>query len=507
MHEATALLTAYIAPRNELGETVFDSRTREPVMLDEVIVGTGGSHAELAAMPVLLALAAKSPFAPRKDVPSPSEDDIRPNPPLEPDRSGRTLPGAGACPSSRHLPANATGGEWVGKVSGAQGPATSHSKTCKDGIAAQWASGAVSRCTQVNGKLVLHCCSRARGSTAGCRLTTSFALELASAFFTNQIRSNPGESFHYTMRAVVAIAGIGVISNVRLGDLGKGRPLLAHSRGRQLSDPSRSLEGQGGSTPGPWPTATRCSGSIPEIRGRARNASGIGMGREQGIRQGDRRLQRGLAPRSARVVPAYFGRATVAEGEKGEIDRAIADLGTAIQLDPRHPDPYLVRAAAWKHKGETDKAIADLSEAIRLEPRHAQGYHSRALLWAKKKDFEKAIDDYSQAIQIEPAKAVGYCDRGFAWKASKQYDNAIADYSEAVRLDPGDSDAYCGRGWAWREKQEFTRGPSPTSARASGIDPRDACAWTAAPWIFATSAPNPTYRDGREGRRSGDRSL
>jgi tetratricopeptide (TPR) repeat protein len=315
-------------------------------------------------------------------------------------------------------------------------------------------------------------------------------LEQADAFFTNQIRARPGESFNHAMRAIVSLAANGDLDRA-VGDLSEAIRLAP-----QAAD-SYMIRAEIWKAKGELARALAdCDAALKlepkKVGALILRASIWAEGREFDKAIADFNE---VIRRDPGVVPAYYGRAAV-QGEKGEIDNAIADLGTAIRLNPQLSGSYLVRAVAWKQKGDNAKALADLNEAIRLEPRSAQAFHSRGLLWNEKKAFDKAIEDYSQAIRIAPENSQGYCDRGFAWKALKQYDNAIADYSEAVRLNAADSDAYCGRGWAWREKQEFARSLADF-AQALRIDPRDACALDGRAWIFAT-CPNGTYRDGKK---------
>ena len=53
---------------------------------------------------------------------------------------------------------------------------------------------------------------------------------------------------------------------------------------------------------------------------------------------------------------------------KGDLDKALADLSTAIQLAPTGGRSYFNRGFAYFQKGEYDKAIADYSEAIGYSP-------------------------------------------------------------------------------------------------------------------------------------------
>jgi tetratricopeptide (TPR) repeat protein len=444
MIERTTIL-ASVDARNEVDETVFDSRTREPVMLEAVRIGTVRSRLGLVAVALASSMMLASPPGTQARQPAASD--------------------------------------WVGKAVVPRAP----NFTLKHAQRGKPVSAPVEvyHVTEVNGKSVLLATA---GITGWAPIDQVIGLEQADSFFANEIRAHSNEPFNHTMRAIVALALHGDLDRA-LRDLNEAIRLAP----RQADSFLIRAE--------VW----RASGDVGKALAdcdavlRLDPTSAGALVIRASIWAANKEYDKAIADysevirRDPQVVPAYFGRAAV-QGEKGEIDKAIADLGTAIHLNPQLPDSYLVRAVAWKHKGEVDKAIADLTEAIQLEPRSAHAYHSRGQLLAEKKNFEKAIDDYSQAIRLEPNQALGYCDRGFAWKALKEFDNAIGDYSEAVRLDPRDSDAYCGRGWAWREKQEFARSLSDFS-QALRLNPRDACALDGRAWIFATS-PNPTYRDG-----------
>ena len=133
----------------------------------------------------------------------------------------------------------------------------------------------------------------------------------------------------------------------------------------------------------------------------------------------------------------------------GEYDKAIADCGEAIRIDPKFALAYNGRGLAWTARGEYDKAIADYGEAIRLDPKFALACNGRGLAWANKKEYDKAIADYGEAIALDPKTALAYNGRGDAWCAKREFDKAIADYGEAIRLDPKNARAYNDRAWLW----------------------------------------------------------
>jgi len=68
-------------------------------------------------------------------------------------------------------------------------------------------------------------------------------------------------------------------------------------------------------------------------------------------------------------IMALLARARVFD-RKGEIDRAIADLDTVLQLDPQLADSFNARGELWRRKGDRPKALQDFAAALRLNPGH-----------------------------------------------------------------------------------------------------------------------------------------
>ena len=70
--------------------------------------------------------------------------------------------------------------------------------------------------------------------------------------------------------------------------------------------------------------------------------------------------------------------------------------GTPRLLQPRH---RLVQVGY-------DKAIADYGEAIRLDPKYAAAYNNRGIAWSAKSEYDMAIADYGEAIRLDPGLAL-----------------------------------------------------------------------------------------------------
>ena len=69
-------------------------------------------------------------------------------------------------------------------------------------------------------------------------------------------------------------------------------------------------------------------------------------------------------------IRAALARAA-AYDRRQQYDRAIADYGTALQLDSAQADAFNHRGEVWRKKGDRPHALADFAAAIRLNPEHS----------------------------------------------------------------------------------------------------------------------------------------
>ena len=160
------------------------------------------------------------------------------------------------------------------------------------------------------------------------------------------------------------------------------------------------------------------------------------------------------------LVNVYNNRGNV-YADKGDIENAIKDFTTAIQLIQLPSDlasAHNNRGSAYADKGELDNAIRDYNKAIQLNPNYAEAYYNRAIAYADKGELDNVIIDYTQAIELKPDFAEAYNNRGIAYKEKGDFDSAINDYNAAIKLQPDDAEAYNNRGTAYNEKGDFENG-------------------------------------------------
>jgi serine/threonine-protein kinase len=147
-----------------------------------------------------------------------------------------------------------------------------------------------------------------------------------------------------------------------------------------------------------------------------------------------------------------------------EYDKAIADFGEAIRLNPRKVEyyenrgkKYVLRAQEYSTKNDYDNAIADFTDGIRLAPNEARLWNARGSAYLNKGDWQKALPDINETIRLAPWPD-HYCNRGCAYMLKGDYAAAILDLDRSIQLNPRyNTRAFFIRGLVYFHRQEYDR--------------------------------------------------
>ena len=123
-------------------------------------------------------------------------------------------------------------------------------------------------------------------------------------------------------------------------------------------------------------------------------------------------------------------------------ERELADLGTAIRLEPNNAAYRVARGDSWSAQGQHKRAMADYDDALRMEPNDPGEMGVARQRTAKHLKLDEAIADYTQAIQLNRRYAPAYVARGQTWKQRQVFDRAICEFSELIQVDPDNSEGY-----------------------------------------------------------------
>jgi len=132
--------------------------------------------------------------------------------------------------------------------------------------------------------------------------------------------------------------------------------------------------------------------------------------------------------------------------DAGRLDDAIAQLRTALELDPTYVDAHNNFGRALLAQGRYQEAEAHLREALRLDPSSAHAENNLGVTLARLGRRAEAQAHHEAALRLDPAYADAHNNLGTELADGGRYDDAIAQYREAIRLKPDYAGAYANIG-------------------------------------------------------------
>lgn len=136
--------------------------------------------------------------------------------------------------------------------------------------------------------------------------------------------------------------------------------------------------------------------------------------------------------------PEQLDRAYLSRGQMrlvvGEVAAAGEDFAAALQLNPKLPFAYLLRAYALKDSGGLPEALASLDEAVKLAPDFARAYSARSWIHHELGHADAALADADLAVARQPEAPDFVLNRAMLLDMLEQRDRARADYEHAITL-------------------------------------------------------------------------
>jgi|CXWL01.1.fsa_nt_gi tetratricopeptide (TPR) repeat protein len=144
--------------------------------------------------------------------------------------------------------------------------------------------------------------------------------------------------------------------------------------------------------------------------------------------------------------------------ENNELDKALSDCETAIQLDPDFSVAYNYRGEIYDEMGQLETAITNYQKAIELDPDYkeawenllsvelgleeefedsvAKEYLDQALEYAYEGEIEKVLSECETAKPNMPSIAIAHNYMGLILQTANQLELAIESYNKAIQLNP-----------------------------------------------------------------------
>ena len=123
--------------------------------------------------------------------------------------------------------------------------------------------------------------------------------------------------------------------------------------------------------------------------------------------------------------------------EVDELERAVANQTTALELMPDNPDLLTDRALTLALAGNFWEAIDDLNRVIEMDPYDADAFVFRASAYRFVDATELALEDADQALMLDPEHPEGLLERGNIRRLNGDTDGARADWLKLVEIHGG----------------------------------------------------------------------
>ena len=172
----------------------------------------------------------------------------------------------------------------------------------------------------------------------------------------------------------------------------------------------------------------------------------------------------------------------------------------AARSEPVSPLVLLGRAKIYASAGAAERALADLGRAIALDPKLAEAYNNRGVVYRDRGDYALARAELDRALEIDPKLALAYVNRAQLFRLSGSPDQALADYAAALAIEPSAA-LYIGRGQLLHEQGKCAEALA-SHEMALELDEElvaRAEAHKNLAWVLATCA-DPEHRDGPRAR-------
>jgi tetratricopeptide (TPR) repeat protein len=151
---------------------------------------------------------------------------------------------------------------------------------------------------------------------------------------------------------------------------------------------------------------------------------------------------------------AWQGRALIYL-ERGESEKAIADLEKLVEKEADNPAAIGALAEALTNMKKYDEAIKYCDKVIELAPRSTLGYSLRARVHILKDDLKSGLSDLSEALKINPNDLPALLMRSRLYAADKKDEEAKADVEKALRISPDLPQAILMRSMLAAQKDKF----------------------------------------------------
>ena len=133
---------------------------------------------------------------------------------------------------------------------------------------------------------------------------------------------------------------------------------------------------------------------------------------------------------------AYYNRGSARYYAREELDKAAADLTTALRLDPNQHRVYRMRGLVHSQQGNWAGMRDDCSSALQFQPTSAELFNLRGTACYRLHDYDAALTNFERAVDLDASRHESIYNRGLARRQLGNLVEALEDFQHALKLNP-----------------------------------------------------------------------
>ncbi|MEW6054471.1 MAG: tetratricopeptide repeat protein [Nitrospirota bacterium] len=141
--------------------------------------------------------------------------------------------------------------------------------------------------------------------------------------------------------------------------------------------------------------------------------------------------------------------------QQKKIEKAIAYLEQAVQIDIHDPYLYFHLANAYREHGISGKAVTYYQKSIELAPHFDDAYYNLGITLEGEGNTDEAIDVYKRALQLNPEATDIWNNLGVALRKKRQLNEALNCFRKAIEFNPTYLRALFNLGITYQEMEQF----------------------------------------------------
>lgn len=124
--------------------------------------------------------------------------------------------------------------------------------------------------------------------------------------------------------------------------------------------------------------------------------------------------------------------------KKGKVEEAIALCTKAAALEPKNPEPLLVRGIIHEATGKHDEAVADFTAVIKIDPKQAEAYNRRGSEQFKRGKIAESLADFDKFLEMKPAESPAHWKRGITCYYAGKFEDGKKQFNAYEKVDTND---------------------------------------------------------------------